>query len=75
MTSGESSKSKAATSGDSDEPDSKPPPSKRKKKPVCKYGTRCYQTGARHREQFDHPLEVGGVHKLECANIKVEEVS
>ena len=57
---------------DSDEPDSRPPPSKRRKKTVCKYGAKCYQTG---REQFDHPWDVSGVHKLECANIKVEDVS
>ena len=45
------------------------------KKTVCKYRAKCYQAGARHREQFDHPWDVGGVHKLECANIKVEDVS
>ena len=54
VTTGESSKSKAAASGDNDEAHRKPPPNKRKKRPVCKYSTRCYQTGARHREQFDH---------------------
>ena len=71
----ESSRSATAAVVDSDEPDSRPPPSKRRKKTVCKYGAKCYQTGTRHREQFDHPWDVGGVHKLECANIKVEDVS
>ena len=58
-----------------DEADSGASPVKRRKKPLCKYGDKCYQSGSRHREQFDHPEDVGGVHKLECADIKVEEVS
>ena len=47
------------------EEDSKPPPSKKtssskkgspiKKKPVCKYGPKCFQTSTKHKEQFDHP--------------------
>ena len=61
--------------GDYDEPDSGVPQSKKRKKPLCKYGAKCYQTGVRHGEQFDHPWDVGRVHKLECANIKVEDVS
>ena len=61
---------------DSDEPDSSgAPPSKKRKKPLCKYGAKCYQTGTRHREQFDHPWHEAGAHRLECADIKVEEVS
>ena len=63
----------AAAGGD--EADSWASPVKRRKKPLCKYGDKCYQTGSRHREQFDHPEDVGGVHKLECADIKVKEVS
>jgi hypothetical protein len=61
---------------DSDEPDSSgAPPSKKRKKPLCKYGAKCYQSGARHREQFDHPWHEAGAHRLECADIIVEEVS
>ena len=61
---------------DSDEPDSSgAPPSKKRKKPLCKYGAKCYQTGTRHREQFDHPWHEAGAHRLECADIEVEEVS
>ena len=28
-----------------------------KRKPLCKYGTKCYQKSVQHREQFDHPSE------------------
>lgn len=31
------------------------PPSKKQRKPVCKYGAKCYQTNSKHREEFDHP--------------------
>lgn len=73
---GESSNSStAAAAVGRDESGDGPPASKRPKKTPCKYGAKCYQTGARHREQFDHPWDVGGVHKVECANIKVENVS
>ena len=69
-----SSSSRAAV--DSVEPDSSgAPPSKKRKKPQCKYGAKCYQTGTRHREQFHHPWHEAGAHRLECADIKVEEVS
>ena len=60
---------------DSNEPDSRAPPSKKRKKPLCKYGAKCYQTSARHREQFDHPWHEAEIHRLECADIKVEDVS
>ena len=34
--------------------DSEPAP--KRSKPVCKYGPKCYQTNAKHREEFEHPL-------------------
>ena len=67
--------SSSGAAGDSDEPDSRAPPSKKRKKLLCKYGAKCYQTSARHREQFDHPWHEAETHKLECADIKVEDVS
>ena len=65
----------SSSSGAAVEPDSSgAPPSKKRKNPLCKYGAKCYQTGARHREQFGHPWHEAGTHRLECADIKVEEV-
>ena len=31
------------------------PVAKRAKKPVCKYGPKCYQGNEKHMEEFDHP--------------------
>ena len=32
-------------------------PAAKRSRPVCKYGVKCYQKSALHREQFDHPSE------------------
>ena len=34
---------------------SESPATKKRKRPVCKYGPNCYQTGSKHKEAFDHP--------------------
>lgn len=31
------------------------PVAKKGKKPACKYGPKCYQTGSEHKEAFNHP--------------------
>lgn len=48
------------------------PPAKR---PLCKYGSKCYQKSAQHREQFDHPSDdsTTSVHRLTSAGITVEK--
>ena len=43
----------AASTDQSDESPGKSPAKRRK--PVCKYGPKCYQKSRAHKEQFDHP--------------------
>ena len=64
-----------ATAGVKDKPDSETPPTKKQKKLLCKYGAKCYQSSAKHKEQFEHPWHEAGTHRLECAGIKVKDVS